>query len=598
MKKLLAMITVLALVLSFGAAGFADSGDSTVEVKAGTGSVEVTTGSGTETISAGSETQTKTYSNVTNIGASGGVEAGITGNIQASSGTPVEANNSTVVITGDVTKSTPPAAEDPVYTAVLANDSKVTVQGNVKNESGNPAVVAVVGSTVEIDKDISSTGSSVLAQSSSSVTVNGSAESTNGSTIIANSGSSIHAGSVTANGENGAAAHASGGTITVDGDAKAHGENSAAAYAEGSGAIVTVTGNALSDANGNFSIAVQGMNGGTVKVGGNVEATGDSGQAVQVFGGTVLVEGSVTGSVTVFDGSTSATSGSSNFRSTLVWDEVNKGCENLTPTSSGTPSSDGGVYLGMLNGTIAMGPDQVHYLIGTDTEKSSGKLDQDVSISGSIGNGTVTGAEKNGVSKTYYYTDSADLSKNMTITLTPKDGSKKLTVSGLPAGVTSSEADGKVILTLGNDFKGGLQSLMLTLQKIAIDNPNASADIVINADVIPALFVDSSFAVATISVELPEGAEEGAAQPVDIPNHAGIKVAPSLLSKTAEYHMVQMFLDDSPVPENVYSITNHGDGSVTIQMSNTYLLSLGSGTYNFRALVDGQEIFFTVLVAK
>ncbi|MDO5446093.1 MAG: hypothetical protein Q4F31_10800 [Eubacteriales bacterium] len=537
MKKLLSFITVLALLLSLGAAALAEVivDGQTITESAPAGNVEITV----------------TDNQVTASGNPGYVSA---------DAKPAGPDSLTVI--GDVIGYT----ND--HSVKASHGAKITVQdnpdtpeqeGNVTSGEGQNAVHAEQNSQISVEGNATANGYHanavyVHAGENAVVTIGGNA---------------------TAEGYDGTAVEVAGNStnavVTVKGNATALSEGTGV-HVNGSGASVTVVGNAVAD--GNNSKAVNSSNNSAVTVGGNAVA-GDGGYAVvSLEGSTVIVEGGAIGQLM-----------------------------NLDPSFAEFTSGE--IYIGQLSGSITEASDKekIHYLIGL--EDGSDILSKPISLEDAgniINTNSVEGVEKDGVKKTYISTSTSDAStlNGKTVTLKPKSGYTDLDVSGIDAAnvTLDKNPDGSVSLTFGSNFTGGLQSLIIILNKIAQDNPDVVADIIVNADVIASVFVDSSFAVTTISVELPENAVEGAVTALDIPNHAGIKVAPSLLSKTAEYHLVQLFLDDNPVPENAYSITNHGDGSVTIQMSNTYLLSLGSGTFNFRVLVDGQEIFFTVLVAK
>ncbi|MDO5445914.1 MAG: hypothetical protein Q4F31_09890 [Eubacteriales bacterium] len=508
---------------------------------------------------------------VLSLGTAAFAEVQVDGEKITDSGT-TKTGISVVVNNNEVTASGDPEI---VSADGLEGLKSLEVTGSVTATDDNAtAVSAQYGSTVEVDGSVTANGenaTAVSANTSSQVFVDGSVTSNgnnagavfadgdytkvrvgvsveaNGLAVEAKNGAKVIVGEDVASQSNTGVSASNNSTVTVKGSVSSI---SATAVYSGRGSEVTVGENATG------MWAVQAGNGGKVTVGGDAKGT------VNIDSGTMaIIEGALTGDVTNFN-------------------------------------SDGELYLGQLTGNITSDKDRVHYLINTD--ESSTTLDQ-FSVDGDtdiISTSTIDGVKK----EDYYYTTTADTSalSGKTITLKPTDSSKKLKVSGCDNADVNlvTNADGSVSFKLGSNFQGGLQSLMLILENIAKDNPGVAADIIVNADVIASVFVDNSFAVATVKAELPEGAEEGAVTALDIPNHAGIKVAPSLLSKTAEYHMVQMFMDDNPVPEEAYSITNHGDGSVSIQLSNTYLLALGSGTYDFRALVDGQEIFFTVLVAK
>lgn len=132
-------------------------------------------------------------------------------------------------------------------------------------------------------------------------------------------------------------------------------------------------------------------------------------------------------------------------------------------TVNGNVNAGGQVYLGELNGDIDdSNIDKVHYLIGTADGQNN-----KISVVGEIISTDTIDGVKN---EDYYCTttaDSATLSgKSFLIKSTV--GDKKMKIEGEYDNVTiTPNDDGTYTLTLGEDFKGGIQALNVIFEDIA-----------------------------------------------------------------------------------------------------------------------------------
>ena len=129
--------------------------------------------------------------------------------------------------------------------------------------------------------------------------------------------------------------------------------------------------------------------------------------------------------------------------------------DKATVVVEGTAKGDiyaagGSVYVGKLEGEIKKGAENVCYLIGFSADGAGLK---EFNFSG------VSGAPT-GVNGKVYNAVSANQ-----ITITPKEAGKKIDTSKLqlPAGVTKVEENGALILKFDENFKGGLQDMMITI---------------------------------------------------------------------------------------------------------------------------------------
>ena len=116
----------------------------------------------------------------------------------------------------------------------------------------------------------------------------------------------------------------------------------------------------------------------------------------------------------------------------------------------------------------------VHYLIGTADGSALPNTDFTIIGGGELLKATdgafdtVEGVEKDGKAKKYYYTKTAvpNEFKNKIITLSSDKG--EITVSGLEGADAHAKtnADGTASILFGENFKGGLQNLMVTIKEI------------------------------------------------------------------------------------------------------------------------------------
>lgn len=337
----------------------------------------------------------------------------------------------------------------------------------------------------------------------------------------------------------GEAIYAKNSTVTVEGNVTENDDGNAIT-ADG-GTTVIVMGDVSENYDGNAIVA---ENSSVVKVGGDVKED-DDGNAIVAKDSTVIVEGKVDGVINQI--------GSAN------------------------------IYIGQLNGEIDdySTLNNIHYLIGFVDDSLLNEIDfvdeRDI----------IEHDKVSGVNKTYqFFTSTADATTfdGAIVILKPNDSGKELTVSDLPAGVTSDSDNGKLTLKFDSSFKGGLQNLMLVLKNIAHDNED-----------IYVVYVPDYLVSAAADFTLPEGLTEADVSLYNRDSHAGITLSASLLSGNV-LDSVKVFRDSEELPSGNYSFLPHKDGSVSVILSNTYLLSLGNGSYNFTVAVDGLEIPVTVTV--
>lgn len=266
-------------------------------------------------------------------------------------------------------------------------------------------------------------------------------------------------GNVTENGTQNAISATNGASVTVEESVNEDGAGNAI-QATGSDTTVTVNGNVTEGGNGS-AINVSGA---TIIVVGNVEENnaGDAISAAQ--NATVKVGGDVTDGVETAGASNAVTSG---YGATVIVEGIVTGDLNTNgQTNSGT------IFIGQLVGNIKDNADlnKIHYLIGTAAEGSVA-LNAINLISDIVAAETIDGVTESG----YKYTTTADTAalSGKTITLKPATG-KILTVSGFSdANVTYvANEDGTVTFTIGDNFKGGLQNLVLVIT----DKPTPSPD--------------------------------------------------------------------------------------------------------------------------
>ena len=231
------------------------------------------------------------------------------------------------------------------------------------------------------------------------------------------------------------AIHATNGaSVTVEKDVKEKGANHAI-YANNS--TVEIKGNVEEQDRGD---AISVYDNAQVSVKGDVKQDGD-GYAINTCessGSTVLVEGTVTGNIT-------------------------------------NPSGNN-LYIGKLSegSEIEPGIGIVHYLIGTANGSALPNTDFTIIDGNELLKATdgafdtVEGVEKDGKAKKYYCTNTADPNefKNKIITLSSDKG--EITVSGLEGADAQAKtnADGTASILFGENFKGGLQNLMVTIKEI------------------------------------------------------------------------------------------------------------------------------------
>ena len=372
-------------------------------------------------------------------------------------------------------------------TLVLSVSVPAYAEVTVDGESKGPGTVSV------------DSAQSVKADASGDkLTVNGSVIGTESATtaaVIATNGGTIEVGNDVKDSADHAGTHGisgSGSTVNVGGNVSESGQGNAV---NGSGSF-TIGGSVTEK---DYGVAIAGMNIVAI-VGGNVDEEGD-GSAIQVSNSTVTVEGNVTESgngnaieasgdstVTVILNVSESGDGNAikakNTSTVIVGGDVSGGDDGSTINAQDTAKviveglvagdvkqyDDAEIFIGQLDGSITGTKANTHYLIGTAAECSVA-LNAIKLISGIVAAETIDGVTESG----YKYTTTADTAalSGKTITLKPAKG-KILTVSGFSdANVTYVEnKDGTVTFTIGDNFTGGLQNLVLVLT----DKPTPSPD--------------------------------------------------------------------------------------------------------------------------
>lgn len=534
MKRLFAFIAVMALIFSLGTSAFAN------------GVVELTNENNVTITQDIKNTQflesALVVTDCENVVVNGKLEN------EGNGGAGATVNSSSsVTLNGEISSINSGTA---VYASGTSEKpSSVEITGNVSSEDGGIGIYAF-NSNVTADKSVSSEGEfaiSVYASNNSEINVSGDvvrngagSSSSDCAAVYVLKNSTVNvAGNVSNKGDSSFGVLCDKSTVTVGGNVSSENDVGVAAFSSS----VEIKGNVTSSGEFLEGIGVYADGESFVLISGDVIVDGNNAiAAVDIRDSTVVVEGTVSGPIQ------------------MAFDESFE--------LVGNPQ----VYIGAISDpdlVFAPFANNIHYLIGTVQGSAT---DSDFSIDKDI----IGYDEK--VSDKYAFTKNAKLAGE-TITLTPNDSSKKLTVSGLPEGVTAvSLENGALALTFDESFKGGLQQLMFILK-----GPE------------PIYIPVQIKYVKTAEVELPEGADEGDVVACEVDGKAGITVTPALLSETDE-HSVQLFIGDKEITDKDFSIVTNADGSISILLSSEYMLSLGTGNFKLRAVVDGVEILFTVEV--
>ena len=308
---------------------------------------------------------------------------------------------------------TSPVDGDAQWVSADSFDDNLEVSGDITGSWGD-SVKAENGAKIYVEGDVSE---HCQEESHNAISVSGEA-------FVATYGNVYANGSGDAIAANGGKADIAGSVIQEDGRCAIVAENYSLVRVGEDVSVSNTTGHAI-------DVDSKSM----VIVGGDVTTDGEI--AINAFGdGIVIVEGVVTGGIQNKDG-----------------------------------ESVGDIYLGQLNGAyddLNVDLNSIHYLIGTDP---SGKKMSAVTLSGFFEDDSLDGVKEHG----YKYTSTADpnILKGKTITLKPAEG-KILAVSGFDgANVTYvANDDGSVTFTFGDNFKGGLQDLVLLIS----DKPNPGPD--------------------------------------------------------------------------------------------------------------------------
>lgn len=549
----------------------------------------------------------------------------------------VSANAGTVTANGNVTV-------DGDHTKVVEaiNGSTVSVTGDISatldslfymprehfnndfeyyNTSYNAVVLAVDvqnGSTVSVEGDISAYGRGVIgvkayagtANVTGNVEVFDSPQDIRGMTpyedsaLYAEEGAHITVkGDVSSTYSNGISA-LRGCTVTVDGNVIAlnpteRNECDIWAATGNGDCDIYITGNLITE--GLENTGAYAVDKSKVTVGGNVTAGEECYAAVYAESDAEAnVGGDVKGDVEAWFSSTVIVEG--NAKGEIYSDEKSK------------------IYLGGNDGAeVTEGKDRVYFLIGG---VDSGNW-ENVSVSGSFalgGNGgeKITGvardasgkavlpdAEDTSGTKSYYSSVSMqDLealcasSEAIEVVLSAA-GSKVTGVSGFGAGVTGVPYGDAYKLVIDPAAASiHLSDLLVTLEQIVRVYPELSADISFTSETGSAGYAAAVVEVAVVNTEEinpnPVSGEPGVS-PCRFNGHGGITVTAEKLG-SAGSSGIKVFHDGQQLRSDDYTLYKHSDGSVSLIISNTYLMKLGRGTYTFTAEINGTLINFVLYV--
>lgn len=389
-----------------------------------------------------------------------------------------------VTVNGE-TKGPSPVTYDGDAQSVKADGSgdKLTVNGSVAgDESANDAVFAADTAKITVSESVTKTGDNsgfaVKANSGSDVTVEKNiTESGKSGAIYTSNNSKVYVGGNVSESDDGYAIQAYfGSSVEVTGNVTESGEKDAI-YATGSGTIITVEGN-VTESDGGHAIEAKGSDT-TVTVKGDVTENGDGNAIYAQEGAVVIVYGSVTENdngvaINALSGSTVKVGGDVTGNGSDAAIMANGATVIVEGEVEGDVAATGALYLGQLEGSIKVGQNNIHYLIGTAAEGSVA-LNAINLISDIVAAETIDGVTENG----YKYTTTADKTAlgGKTITLKPADG-KILAVSGYDSANVSyvANADGTVTFTIGDEFNGGLQNLVLVITDKPSPSPTPTPD--------------------------------------------------------------------------------------------------------------------------
>lgn len=365
------------------------------------------------------------------------------------------------VLVDGTSEGTGPVTHDGDAHSVEANASgdKLTVNGSVigTEEATTAAVIALNGGTIEVSNDVKDSSND---SKSNGINVNGNGSTVNvgGDVSESGNGNAVNAigkvgvtieGNVTEKDAGYAIGALTNVNVLVNGNVEEEGADGAI---NASNSTVTVKGNVTESGDGN---AIEASGDSTVTVILNVSESGDGNAIKAKNTATVIVGGNVSG------GDSGSTINAQNTAKVIV--------EGLV-AGDVNQYEDAEIFIGQLDGNITGTKDNTHYLIGTAAEGSVA-LNAINLISDIVAAETIDGVTESG----YKYTTTADTAalSGKTITLKPADG-KILAVSGYDSENVSyvANADGTVTFTIGDEFKGGLQNLVLVIT----DKPTPSPD--------------------------------------------------------------------------------------------------------------------------
>ena len=516
---------------------------------------------------------------------------------------------------------------------ISADNGTVTANGNVTVEGNDSkAVEAMNGSTVSVKGDVSSTPSeyyplSILSttcvdvQSGSTVSVEGNISAEGQRDTY---GVKVNAGTATVTGNveafimeetgysEGAVFAKQGADVTVKGDVSA--TNCRGAFAD-LDSTVTVNGNvSIKSAvrNSQYPIFIPAAEGDTrsnLYITGNVESEGSGYISVYSSNGKVTVGGNVTAGAGCEAAVNAAFSAEvdvggdvkgdvwAGYSSTVIVEGNAEGNVLADETSK--------IYLGRNDGAeVTEGKDRAYFLIGG---VDSGNW-ENVSVSGSFalgGNGgeKITGVARDASGKAVL-PDAEDTSgtKSYYSSVSMQDLEALCASSAAIEVVLSAEGSKVTGVPYGDAYKLvidpaaasiHLSDLLVTLEQIITDHPEVSAAV--------SLIAENSLTVSVVEVtvaglnEAVQAAEGSGVSPCSLNNHGGITVTAEMLG-SAGIEGIKVFYKEQQLRSDDYTLYNNSDGSVSLLISNTYLMALGKGIYTFTAEINGLIISFVLSV--
>lgn len=232
------------------------------------------------------------------------------------------------------------------------------------------------------------------------------------------------------------------------------------------GASVNVGGSVKkTDGSWGFFIAIKALLDSKVNVEGDVTSNA---MGIQANNSEVTVKGSVTGNINVDDsrviiGTDAAHGIFARGRSEVI-------VEGTADSIMTGKRAD--VYIGQAKETKQEDKGNIHYLIGT----ADGSNDKINVIGEIVSTETIDGVKNNG----YYFTTTADSDalSGKSFVISSTDSNKKIKVKGTYDGVSIvNNLNGTVTLIVGENFKGGIQAMMVIFEDIVRNSSGSSKPI-------------------------------------------------------------------------------------------------------------------------